>query len=80
MKNREAIRMLRWFEEGGNNGDVVISSRVRLARNIKGYNFSYKLEDDDAKKLVKEVQNSLKNVAPVSEFNSYNFEYLDSYQ
>ena len=40
MKNREAVRMLRWFEEGGNNGDVVISSRVRLARNIKGYNFS----------------------------------------
>ena len=26
--------MLRWFEEGGNNSDVVISSRVRLARNI----------------------------------------------
>ena len=72
--------MLRWFEEGGNNGDVVISSRVRLARNIKCYNFSYKLEDDDAKKLVKEVQNSLKNVAPVSEFNSYNFDYLDAYQ
>lgn len=23
--------MLRWFEEGGNNSDVVISSRVRLA-------------------------------------------------
>ena len=34
--------MLRWFEEGGNNSDVVISSRVRLARNINGYNFSYK--------------------------------------
>ena len=32
--------MLRWFEEGGNNSDVVISSRVRLARNINGYNFS----------------------------------------
>ena len=31
--------MLRWFEEGGNNSDVVISSRVRLARNINGYNF-----------------------------------------
>lgn len=45
--------MLRWFEEGGNNSDVVISSRVRLARNINGYNFSYKMSDTDAKKLVK---------------------------
>ena len=47
--------MLRWFEEGGNNSDVVISSRVRLARNINGYNFSYKMSDTDAKKLVKNV-------------------------
>ena len=45
--------MLRWFEESGNNSDVVISSRVRLARNINGYNFSYKMSDTDAKMLVK---------------------------
>ena len=42
--------MLRWFEEGGNNSDVVISSRVRLARNINGYNFSYKMSDTAGKK------------------------------
>ncbi len=46
---QEAVTMLRWFEEGGNNSDVVISSRVRLARNINGYNFSYKMSDTDAK-------------------------------
>ena len=51
--------MLRWFEEGGNNSDVVISSRVRLARNINGYNFSYKMSDTDAKKLVKNVTDQL---------------------
>ena len=44
--------MLRWFEEGGNNSDVLISSRVRLARNIYGYNFSYKMSATDAKKLI----------------------------
>ena len=32
--------MLRWFEQNGPEGDVVISSRVRLARNLKDYNFS----------------------------------------
>ena len=53
IQHREAVTMLRWFEEGGNNSDVVISSRVRLARNINGYNFSYKMSDTDAKKLVK---------------------------
>ena len=32
--------MLRWFETNGKESDVVISSRVRLARNVKKYNFS----------------------------------------
>ena len=72
--------MLRWFEEGGSNSDVVISSRVRLARNINGYNFSYKMSDTDAKKLVKNVTDQLKTISPISGYNSYNFDYLDAYQ
>ena len=72
--------MLRWFEEGGNNSDVVISSRVRLARNINGYNFSYKMSDADARNLVKNVTEQLKNVSPINGYNSYNFDYLDAYQ
>lgn len=72
--------MLRWFEEGGNNSDVVISSRVRLARNINGYNFSYKMSDTDAKMLVKNVTEQLKTVSPINSYNSYNFDYLDPYQ
>lgn len=27
---QDMVTMFRWFEEGGNNSDVVISSRVRL--------------------------------------------------
>ena len=72
--------MLRWFEDGGNNGDVVISSRVRLARNIKGYNFSYKMTPEDEKRLVKDVYTRLKDISPVNGYNSYNFDYLDEYQ
>lgn len=72
--------MLRWFEESGNNSDVVISSRVRLARNINGYNFSYKMSDTDAKMLVKNVTEQLKTVSPINSYNSYNFDYLDPYQ
>lgn len=37
--------MLRWFETNGKESDVVISSRVRLARNVKKYNFSLKLTE-----------------------------------
>ena len=33
--------MLRWFEQNGPEGDVVISSRVRLARNLKAVSYTH---------------------------------------
>ncbi|MBO5197975.1 MAG: protein arginine kinase [Lachnospiraceae bacterium] len=53
--------MRKWYEETAENGDVVISSRVRLARNLKSYVFGSRLRDADAVRLVKEVQ----DVAPL---------------
>ena len=53
--------MLKWFEQSGNYKDVVISTRVRLARNLKKYPFAAKLNDDTAKELVNEVCLGFKN-------------------
>jgi protein arginine kinase len=53
--------MLKWYEEKGDNSDVVISSRVRLARNLEKYSFSMKLSDEDAGKLVAEVNLAMKD-------------------
>ncbi len=53
--------MLKWYEENGINDDVVVSSRVRLARNIAKYNFSKKLEDASATELVEEVKTAFEN-------------------
>lgn len=47
--------MLKWFEEIGENSDVVISSRVRLARNYKKYPFSKKMNEEEANLLVDEI-------------------------
>ncbi|MFU0826365.1 MAG: Protein-arginine kinase [Lachnoclostridium sp.] len=55
--------MAKWYEEEGENHDVVISSRVRLARNLKDYPFSPKLTDKQAAELVEKV----KAAAPVIE-------------
>lgn len=52
--------MLRWFEQNGPEGDVVISSRVRLARNLKDYNFSLKLDTPDAHKMIGEAAQKLR--------------------
>ncbi|MDR0405499.1 MAG: protein arginine kinase [Clostridiales bacterium] len=36
---------MKWYIDSGKEGDVVISSRVRLARNLKGYPFTHNLSD-----------------------------------
>lgn len=41
-----------WYTEFGNAGDVVLSSRVRLARNIKGIPFGERMKDSDAEKVI----------------------------
>ena len=48
--------MLKWYKEAAKNSDVVISSRIRLARNLKKYPFSIKLNDQQANQLVQEVK------------------------
>ena len=48
--------MLKWYEQIVPDGDVVISSRVRLARNLEDYMFSPLLEEEEAIKLVNQVK------------------------
>lgn len=48
--------MLKWYKEIGKNSDVVISSRVRLARNLKSFPFSAKLSEAQAVELVEKLK------------------------
>ncbi|HWT27209.1 MAG TPA: protein arginine kinase [Mobilitalea sp.] len=48
--------MLKWYEQIVPDSDVVISSRVRLARNLENYPFSPKLDEERAIVLVNEVK------------------------
>lgn len=48
--------MLKWYELIVPDSDVVISSRVRLARNLENFPFSSKLDDEHAAELVNEVK------------------------
>ncbi|MCR5791820.1 MAG: protein arginine kinase [Lachnospiraceae bacterium] len=53
--------MAKWYEEKGEFSDVVISSRLRYARNLRKYPFSIKLKDEQAEQLVNEVENVFKD-------------------
>lgn len=48
--------MSNWYLQSGNDSDVVISSRVRLARNIIEYNFPNKSLRDDSKSVMDKME------------------------
>jgi protein arginine kinase len=48
-----------WYENGENDRDVIVSSRVRFARNINGYAFGKKLTDEKAKEIIARVRDAL---------------------
>jgi protein arginine kinase len=62
--------MLKWYEQIVPDSDVVISSRVRLARNLENYPFSSKITEEQADSLVNEVKGI---TAPLTEQDKRKF-------
>ncbi|MBO4928626.1 MAG: protein arginine kinase [Clostridiales bacterium] len=50
-----------WYLEAGNDSDIVLSSRIRLARNLKGYPFPNCLNDASRHKVLEMVSETLQN-------------------
>lgn len=50
--------MKNWQKYIGSDDDIVISSRIRIARNISAKPFPHRLSDDDARKTTEHVENS----------------------
>ncbi len=48
-----------WYTKFGASGDVVLSSRVRLARNIKEIPFGRKMKPEMAEEVIKQCRNAL---------------------
>lgn len=51
--------MAKWYCDRGFQDDVVLSTRVRLARNLKGIPFPNKMSDSDGEKVIKTVADAL---------------------
>lgn len=54
--------MNKWYEEQSADSDVVISSRIRLARNIKGFYFQERMNRESAIQLVNKVTGLTKDL------------------
>ncbi|MGI6772908.1 MAG: protein arginine kinase [Clostridiales bacterium] len=52
----------RWYANTGQDGDVVLSTRIRLARNLAEYPFPHRLDVAGKEKIGKEVYAAVKDV------------------
>ena len=48
-----------WYQVKGNNTDTVISTRIRLARNMEGYAFGRRLSDEDKRTIIHKIEGVL---------------------
>lgn len=55
-----ATRVSKWMEGSGPQEDIVIASRIRLARNLKGNSFPHILGEEDQKRIVAKVAKAVK--------------------
>jgi len=54
--------MSNWYLESGKESDVVLSTRIRLARNIKEIPFMSKITKEDAERINKTMKNAIEKV------------------
>ena len=54
--------MLNWYLQSGKDSDVIISSRIRLARNIKGIPFTTKCKPEDLEKVINIMNNEVNSL------------------
>jgi|GEM_PF-424447 len=55
-------KIKKWYMERKNHDDVIVSCRVRLARNISGFKFGKKISNEEAEKLVSKVRSIKKEI------------------
>lgn len=54
-----------WVKTKGPESDIVLSSRIRLARNIKGYHFPHIMNVEEARKVIDQCSSSIMEKNPV---------------
>ena len=69
-----------WYNTIGKNNDTVLSSRVRFARNLEGYPFDSRLDNEKANEIISRVGGLLeKNGFEKIDFNSLSRNEVGSY-
>ncbi|MBI1869638.1 MAG: protein arginine kinase [Chlamydiae bacterium] len=65
-----------WLEGSGPDADIVVSSRVRLARNVVGFPFSHWATEDEIKELLETIEKAIRHYPPSPKYLLIRFEDL----
>lgn len=60
-----------WYDTDISDNGIVISNRIRLARNLKNYPFSAKINKDQSSQMIKEILNSVFKSNQLEELFTY---------
>lgn len=63
---------MKWYENTASNGDIVLSTRIRLARNLKDFPFPARLSAQEKEKV-----NAIVKDALLTDKNSDGFDYIE---
>ncbi len=66
--------MTRWFDEASEKGSAVVSSRVRLVRNLDGYVFPSRMTSGESAEMVRRLKGGLREL---DSLDGKSYEYLD---
>lgn len=73
--------MMKWYLETGPDGDVAVSTRIRLARNLAEYPFPSRLNNESARKADEQIKTAFFAALPSNQNSSQNeFSYYDMQQ
>ena len=70
--------MRKWYENSGPEGDVVISTRARLARNLRAFPFTGRMDEETMQKVVEMVSEPMVRAAGGSEFQMTDLDNADN--
>ncbi len=74
--------MSKWFENNATDKDVVVSSRIRLARNFENVRFPHMMNQEEVEFTIKSINDSILNNSDtkINDFVLYRVNDLDSIQ
>lgn len=61
----------KWYEKSGAEGDVIISTRIRLARNLRTCPFPSRMNAEDRERVISAVQKAIETSPIANEFVLY---------